>query len=179
MRTAPNEDGFTLIELLVAISILLVIIAPVGTALTLSLRTLSEANDRLGLAHDVSISNSAFASDIASAESVWITDPAPTCGPAGGVLYLGWTDDALIHRVTYHVVTVDDETRLVRHRCVTGQTATQQVLSHFVGTVATPLCDGASCAGAVSSAEKPREVILKLTDTEGTTRALRGTRRTH
>lgn len=174
-----DEKGFTLVELMVAVSILGIISATLATAFVVTFRTADDATERLALAHDVQISTAAFASDVQSADVVWVDDPSPACGPAGGAskLSLRWTDGASVNLATYAVTTSGTETRLVRHRCTVGGASASQVLSHFVASTGAPLCDTAVCTGTAASPQRPRELVLPVTDVEGVARLLRGTRR--
>lgn len=176
MNGQSSEDGFTLVELMLAVTILAVISGTLASAFIVSFRTADDANERLALAHDVHISTAAFASDVQSADQVWTGDPAPACGPPAGLLNLRWVDGTTVNLVTYAVSSSGPEQRLVRHRCTVGAGVTEQVLSHFVGSVTTPSCDAASCGSAVQPT-RPRQVVMTVTDTLSAPHELRGTRR--
>lgn len=176
MSRRRHEEGFTLVELMVAVTILAILTATLASAFIVTFRTADDANERLALAHDVQISTAAFASDVQSADQVWTGDPAPTCGPGGGLLNLRWVDGTTVNLVTYAVTTAGSERRLVRHRCTVGASSTQQVLSHFVSSVAAPSCDAGPCGTAAVPA-RPRQVVLTVTDTLSAQHELRGTRR--
>lgn len=175
-QRADGDPGFTLVELLVSTSMLAVISGTLGAAFVVSFRTTDAATDRLAAAHDVQISTAAFASDVQNAETVWVTDPAPACGPATSALFLQWKDGAVQHRVSYERVDAGGESRLLRHACATGQPDGQRTVSHAAVT-AEPACDAATCTGSVAMPQRPREVSLSVTDTQGEVHVLRGTRR--
>jgi prepilin-type N-terminal cleavage/methylation domain-containing protein len=75
-----DDEGFTLVEILISMSILAILIAAVGGALIISLRTSDVTNDRFAQSHDVQIASAYVANDVQSASAV---DANPASGCSG------------------------------------------------------------------------------------------------
>jgi prepilin-type N-terminal cleavage/methylation domain-containing protein len=77
-----DDEGFTLVEILISMSILAILIAAVGGAMIISLRTSDVTNARFAQSHDVQIASAYVANDVQSASAV---DGNPTSGCSGAL----------------------------------------------------------------------------------------------
>lgn len=66
MLSRRSDAGFTLVELLIVVVLLGVVVAPVATAVMLSIRTTDATSRRLELSHDAQQSSAFFAQDVAT-----------------------------------------------------------------------------------------------------------------
>ncbi|MCA1710635.1 MAG: prepilin-type N-terminal cleavage/methylation domain-containing protein [Actinobacteria bacterium] len=189
MLSRGDDSGFTLVEMLVAIIITGVVMAPLGTAIVVGLRTTDATNTRLAESHDAQFLGEYLVPDLQSAAQV---EPAPTttvCSSdgTGGVLRLRWSDPASTTMsvpvvVTYVVQTVGTERQLHRILC-TGATpvlGSDVVVAHAL-SASGPTVACASAAGATTSCSSPTTpalVTVTATAASGYSYAVTGSRRT-
>jgi Tfp pilus assembly protein PilW len=186
-RSRPDERGATLTELLVAITILSIIILPLGDAVIGFLRITDDTSQRLTESHDAQLASAYFSADVLSTGTRnWTTWPFPlaqsveTNAPALGGLYpcgtaatpaavvrLAWDDPASVAvaptvvRVSYVVMTVGTETQLHRILCAGSATPVSDlVVAHNVDAVAPVVSCSTLCTGAPAV---PQTVTLTLT----------------
>ncbi len=97
MKMSTDQRGMTLVETLMAASIAAMIVAVLGSAIFLLLRTTEQGNDQFRALHDVQNTGYWLTRDGEMAESVVVS------GVSGNMtLTLGWTDGSVDHTVTYH-----------------------------------------------------------------------------
>jgi prepilin-type N-terminal cleavage/methylation domain-containing protein len=184
LREHNREDaGFTLVELLVSIVIMGVITVPLAAALIMFFQRSNETTNRLSVNHDVQISSSYFAQDVASiGRHDWTAVPFPLaqsvqlnvawnagigasnlgkCGTSGtAAVRLLWDDPSAgsssLVSVSYVVKTVNGESQLHRVKC-TGTSSTpvsDTVLAHNVTSV-----DTVTCSTTCESATLPPQTV--------------------
>jgi hypothetical protein len=176
----------TLIEVLVAISILTVIMVPLGNALISFYRNTDATNGRLSESHDAQIAAAYFTQDVQSLgrrdwgasgftlqQSIEVNAASAgglfPCAPGtpNAVIRFLWDDTtAGIVRVSYVVQTVDGERQLHRIVCI-GSSAVNSdvVLAHNLdpaAAVGPPACS-TSCVGGGGAPAVPQWVRLTLT----------------
>lgn len=193
---ARREGGFTLIELLITITILGVIVVPLGTALTAFLRNTDTTIRRVGESHDAQISAAYFAQDVASVgdrdpssdallQSVW-TAPSPqftACGTGTLIVGFAWDDftSATVStqvRVVYAIVVTSAERQLHRMVCLGASTtaSTDLVLVHNVDpTTAPTVTCSTSCSGAGDAVPQSVTLVLSIRNPANPTAALQVT----
>ncbi len=150
LRAARRDDGFTLPELLITTVIMGVIIASIGAAMAVALRTQEQPARKLGPSNDANLLASYFTADVQSASSSDFSAAAPSgCNyvtPVGStnVVALSWIDNApatpLGRAVAYHVNTT--QRTLTRVSCVPNQVPSLSVVARNV-TAATAEVDTA------------------------------------
>ena len=148
LRAARRDDGFTLPELLITTVIMGVIIASIGAAMAVALRTQEQPARKLGPSNDANLLASYFTADVQSASSSDLSPTAPSgCDyviPVGStnVVALSWIDNApatpLGGAVAYHVNTT--QRTLTRVSCVPNQVPSLSVVARNV-TAATAEVD--------------------------------------
>lgn len=132
LHLRPGEDadgGFTLVELLLAVSILGIVIAPIGLAMMTSLSIIGRSEQRFTDSRSSLIAAAYFSSDVASARTILTNDPA-ACGGGTAVISLSWADAAGItaapvnNEVSYVVdAAIPANKKLVRRYCANGSVA--------------------------------------------------------
>ncbi len=198
MRVTPTtrrDEGFTLVEMLVAITVLVLIIGPLVTALVVYLRNTDQTMDRMALSHDAQITAAYFSQDVQSvgvrdwdqptlpeSASVELDAPATAglypCGAAGtpnALLRLVSNDlDAQApQRVSYVVRTVGTERQLRRLTCDGSGTLTSDVvLAHNLAADPAPQVTCADVETDVpvscTSLPLPPSAVFRLTLTLST-----------
>lgn len=178
-----DESGFTLVELLVASTAVAILMAALGAALVIGLRTTDDTNQRLRESHDAQMAASWFVPDVHSAGAVTVSQP--TCAASSPVATFEWTDQGAASRATYVLETAGGERRLRRSYTGAGETydvvvahnlapacadATAQDPAVVVGAGCPPL--PACAAGAV-----PTRVSLSLSGASGYRYSVTGERR--
>jgi prepilin-type N-terminal cleavage/methylation domain-containing protein len=181
---ARDDRGLTLIELLITIVIMGVIVAPLGDALILFLRSDAKTTARLSESHDAQISAAYFAQDVQSVGTHdWSTYPYPLkqsielnvaaasgnypCGGAStptATVRFAWDDPTTasgnpsVIRVAYAVQTVGAETQLRRITCTGSSTVSSDVVlvHNLVGTPTV------TCSTTCTDAAVPATVTLSL-----------------
>lgn len=97
MKKGTDQRGMTLVETLMAASIAAMIVAVLGSAIFLLLRTTEQGNDQFRALHDVQNTGYWLTWDGERAGSVGVS------GVSGNMtLTLGWTDGGVDHTVTYY-----------------------------------------------------------------------------
>jgi hypothetical protein len=150
-------------ELITSVTILGLIIGPLIAAMTFFVDHGAVANEKFS--DDASIRSmiSVFSTDVQSAESVTLADPAP-CGPANPALVtMKWTDGATIFRASWSTQASGTKTELVRHRC-TGSSLVSTIVVGDVGSAPTitcqPACSNASTVTITGTASSGAEFTV-------------------
>lgn len=163
-----RDDGFTAIELIIAMMVMLIIIVPITSSFILGMRTTTGGLQDTTNSSDAQVLSAFFDTDVTSAESVATSG---SCGGAGTVLQLGWTDGGVPVVVAYRTATASGDVQktapvpvdaLERVRCESGTVVEQAIVARAVlhsGGIALT-CDSGSCAGAAS----PRRITMKLAE---------------
>lgn len=130
-----RDGGFTLIELLVALTLLGIVMAPLGLAMSIVYRTTDETSNRLSSSSDAQFLTIYLPPDIKSADS-GINSGITCSGTTAPVLKLtsnanadavGELASAAV--IVYWVKTVTGGLQLVRSVCTTGTAASSTVVS--------------------------------------------------
>jgi prepilin-type N-terminal cleavage/methylation domain-containing protein len=186
VRRRRDDRGVTLIEVLVAISILTVIMVPLGNALISFFRNTDATSGRLSESHDAQIAAAYFAQDVQSLGrrdwgatgfalqqsievNVGSADGPYPCAPGtpNAAIRFLWDDTiAGVVRVSYVVQTVGTERQLRRITCIgSSAISSDLVLAHNLdpgAAVGPPVCS-TSCDGGVGVPAVPQWVKLTLT----------------
>jgi prepilin-type N-terminal cleavage/methylation domain-containing protein len=126
-----EERGFTLVEILISMAILGILIAAVGGALIVSLRTSDATKARLSQSHDVQIASAYVANDVQSASSVDVPGSTSNCSAAFTTL-VTFTYGTTGHPTAVYEcgTATNGETQIRR----TFNSGTPIVIAHFAGT---------------------------------------------
>ena len=82
--SARREDGFTLVELLIGIAIAGMLIAVIGSAMVVGLKTTDATTQRLSESHDAQVTSAYLANDVQSAVALATpTGARPTARASG------------------------------------------------------------------------------------------------
>jgi prepilin-type N-terminal cleavage/methylation domain-containing protein len=189
MQLRRDERGVTLPEVLVAVTILAIIIIPLGDALIGFVRNTDATTRRMNESHDIQLASTYFTRDIQNLGVRDWTSPTlpllrsidnaayPCTGSGTPVVSLAWDDPTTasglpsIIRVTYIVRDVGGEHQLRRLMCRDSATVDAPgesdlvVVHNLVGTPPTPVCATAtgaptSCFGA--GAAVPQRVTIAV-----------------
>jgi len=159
--SANPEAGLTLVELVISIAIMGMIIGPLTGAAIFFLSQGQRGSSATSDDTSVRAVVSTFTTDVQSAETVTVPDPAP-CGSSNPALAtLTWSDNnGTIFRASWFAETVASQRTLVRRRCTgTSLVATAQV-ADVQGTptvTCVPSCANAATlelAGVVANGEQ-------------------------
>lgn len=185
-RRDAGERGVTLVEVLVAITILVIIMVPLGNAMISFYRNSDETNGRLSESHDAQIAAAYFTQDVQSLgrrdygvtgfglqQSIEVSVASDgglfPCAPGSpeAVVRFLWDDTtAGVVRVSYVVQTVGTERQLHRITCIgSSAVSSDLVLAHNLdpsATVGPPAC-ATSCVGGGGAPAVPQWVKLALT----------------
>jgi prepilin-type N-terminal cleavage/methylation domain-containing protein len=119
------DNGFTLIELLIGVTILVMILGAIGTAMTVAFRTISTQRQTVTDSAGAQLLVSYLASDAQSADGVQPTDF--NCG-GGGLLELRWLDADKNFGMVDVVYKIEagsaGDSQLTRYRYTLSRTAT-------------------------------------------------------
>jgi prepilin-type N-terminal cleavage/methylation domain-containing protein len=182
MHLRRDDRGVTLPEVLVAITILAIIIVPLGDALIGFVRNTDATTRRMNESHDIQLASTYFARDVqnlgvrqwspptlALQQSIKTDGTTFSCsGPGTTVVSLAWDDPTTVSgrpdviAVTYLVRDANGEHQLRRLQC--GGTATPSdvvVVHNLVDTPLPPVCVPSLCTGAGPAL--PQRVTLTLT----------------
>jgi prepilin-type N-terminal cleavage/methylation domain-containing protein len=168
--TARDDHGFTLVELMLTVALLGIVMAPIGAAFVVGLRSSSDAASRLTESRGAQITAAFFARDVQGARTV--TLGSSSCGAVAGttpVLTLSGGDPADPTVVTYQLETLDGQRALVRDRCAGAEVVNHTPVAHDVSGTPTVSCSP-SCA-AVST------VSMHVEQSNGYAFDVHGTRR--
>src|SRR3954468_24647715 len=81
-----REAGFTLVELLIGIAIAGFLIAVIGSAMVVGLKTTDATTQRLSESHDAQVTSAYLANDVQSAASVSMSPSNANCPSVGSKL---------------------------------------------------------------------------------------------
>ena len=179
MQLRHDERGMTLPEVLVAVTILAVIIIPLGDAMIGFIRNTDATTRRMIESHDIQIATAYFGRDIQNlgvrdwssptiALQQSIDNPSYPCtGPGTSIISLAWDDrtsvssPSTIMRVNYVVRDVGGEHQLRRLQCRGSATVESDiVLVHDLVGSPVPAC---TLPTDCTSASVPQRVTLTLT----------------
>ncbi|MFN0025777.1 MAG: SdrD B-like domain-containing protein [Acidimicrobiales bacterium] len=144
IRRLRGDDGFTLPELIITSVILSVIMASIGAAIIVALRTQERPATKLGPSNDANLLASYFLADVQSASVTNTAASAPsgcnyvTPADTSNVVALSWTDNAPTPPVAraaayqWHAPT----RTLRRVSCLVGQVPSVAVLARHVTAAA-------------------------------------------
>jgi len=164
-----REGGFTLVELLIGIAIAGVLIAVIGSAMVVGLKTTDATTQRLSESHDAQITSAYLANDVQSAASVSMSPSASNC-PASGTKLIGFNYSSSGNTwACYYYGTAGGETRVTR--TFNGGSAT--VVAHFASAGAPSV----SCTPGVCTSTPLDSVKIAFTESSGFTYSLLGSRR--
>ncbi|HEY2296176.1 MAG TPA: prepilin-type N-terminal cleavage/methylation domain-containing protein [Jatrophihabitans sp.] len=198
-RLRRNDGGFTLVELVMTVTILGIIMIPLGNFVLEYFQNYPQTENRIADSHDMQIAAAYLSNDVASAglhssytsaatsQSVWATGfPASYCGSGAGttVLLLSWNTWTIAQSgggsfgPTSSVAYVNESGALHRIYCASGTTTSSDAT----------LVDGlqsasVACSVACSASPPPATVSLTLNistgsdDTAATSVVLTGQRR--
>lgn len=163
---ATRDEGFTVIELMIAMMVMLIILTPLVASFVLGTQTALGSQQDVNNSADAQLLGYYFDIDVASAATVSPT--SASCGGAGSVLELSWTDGGS-QVVAYRAVAdAARQTelqqgstvyRLERVLCnAAGSTVT--VIARSLMSTPTAKCDAATCAAAST----PRRVGLAISE---------------
>lgn len=179
-----RDDGFTLIELIITVTILGIIVVPLGNFMLAYLTNYTQTQNRVSDSHDIQIAAAYFSQDVANTgvrsgwnstspatsftpqQSVWLSSGAGDCGNGAGitVLLLKW--DLPQSMATASAAYVNEAGVLHRIYCASGATvASDATIVHglVAATVACP-----TTAGACTTTPPPSTINLSLTISSGT-----------
>ena len=179
MQLRHDERGVTLTELLVAVTILAIIIIPLGDAMIGFVRNTDATTRRMIESHDMQIATAYFAQDVQNlgvrdwssptfAMRQSIDNPSYPCTGAGtSVINLAWDDfssvsgPSTVVRANYVVRDVDGEHQLRRLLCRGSATVVSDVVlvHHLVGSPVLACANPTTC----TSANVPQRVTLTVT----------------
>jgi prepilin-type N-terminal cleavage/methylation domain-containing protein len=130
-----NEEGFTLVEILISMAILGILLAAMGGALIISLKTSDATNQRFAQSHDVQIASAYVANDVQSASGVDVPSSTANCSGSSTTLatFTFSTKDGSGNNQTavYKCgAAPNGETQITR----TFSSGTPIVIAHFAGT---------------------------------------------
>ena len=163
--SARREDGFTLVELLIGIAIAGMLIAVIGSAMVVGLKTTDATTQRLSESHDAQVTSAYLANDVQSAVAVEQPLQGRTAqDPARAFLGFQYATNQW---ACYAYGMSGGETRVTR----TFYGATD-VLLHFAGAAAPSVSCGPSCG-----APHVDSVTVSFAEASGYTYSLTGTRR--
>jgi prepilin-type N-terminal cleavage/methylation domain-containing protein len=179
MRLRHDERGVTLPEVLVAISVLAIIIIPLGDAMIGFVRNTDATTRRMIESHDMQIATAYFAQDIQNlglrdwssptlALQQSIDNPRYPCGTGTSVIGLAWDDPTTVSgippniRVMYQVRDVGGEHQLRRLQCRNSATVESDVVvvHNLVGNPDPPVCVSPTVC---SDPSVPQRVTLTVT----------------
>lgn len=164
-----RDDGFTLIELLIGIAIAGFLIAVIGSAMVVGLKTTDATTQRLSESHDAQVTSAYLANDVQSATAVNVSNASTPCSTAGTPTDLVSFSYQGGQTATYRCGTSGGQTKVTRS--FGGST---QVLAHFAGSARPSV----SCTPSPCSATPPDSVAISFTDSSGFAYSLLGSRRT-
>ena len=180
MPLRRDDRGVTLPEVLVAVTILAIIIVPLGDALIGFVRNTDATTRRMNESHDIQIASTYFARDIQNLGVRDWTSPTlallqsinnaslPCTGSGTAVVRLAWDDPTTISgaptviRVSYLVRDTGGEHQLRRLLCRGSSTVESDVVvvHNLVGSPGPPVCVPSPCTGAGLSV--PQRVSLTV-----------------
>lgn len=171
MTRNPNDDaGLTLIELLVAMSITLIILAPLFTSFVFSLAQSARSEQDVTNSADAQVLTTYFDQDIANADLVGVSS---SCGGSASILALSWLDGMAHHYVSYQAVpdaqaktalgSTTSVYQVTRYECTSpaGPPVSSNVVVRSAGTLPVPTCDATPCSDTTTT---PRTVTLPIDD---------------
>ncbi len=123
-RFHDDEGGFTLPELIMSIALLMIIAAPLMLSFVTSVRYIGKTDEKFTDTRGGLLTATYFPSDVASADTITLNDPAPCGGTGTGltpVVSFNWSDTSV--PATYEVSWILDSSnatnkRLLRKYCV-------------------------------------------------------------
>jgi prepilin-type N-terminal cleavage/methylation domain-containing protein len=166
---ARGEGGFTLPELMVGIAILGIIMGPLVASIVVSLRTTSDAQQRLVESRGQQLTAAYFPFDVASSDTIVPNDASP-CGGTGPavVASFDWADDhSPTNEISY--VVPAGSTDMYRKACQGGVVQSTNLLASGVSGTPVVACSP-NCSSATSA-------TITVTGQSGWQYSVSGTRR--
>lgn len=145
-----DERGFTLVEVLIAVTVLGIIVAALGAAFSVGLRTMDGTANRLAGSMDAQLLGFYLPDDVASATTI-TASPAPIvcAGAASPILELG---DATAFTVVYGVRAADGRHQLERYDCAGGAVRSTIVVARNLAGDAAAVATRIPSAGTATGA---------------------------
>jgi prepilin-type N-terminal cleavage/methylation domain-containing protein len=126
-----SEEGFTLVEILISMAIIGILMAAVGGALIISLKTSDATKQRFAQSNDVQIASAYVANDVQSASAVDVPGSTSNCSAAFTTL-VTFTYGTTGHpTAVYECGTAPNGETQIRR---TFNSGTPIVIAHFAGT---------------------------------------------
>lgn len=166
--SAGREDGFTLVELLIGIAIAGMLIAVIGSAMVVGLKTTDATTQRLSESHDAQVTSAYLANDVQSATSVNVSGAATLCSVTGTPTDLVSFAYQGGQTATYRCGTTGGQTQVTRS--FGGSTL---VVAHFAGAARPSV----SCTPSPCSSTPIDSVSISFAESGGYAYSLLGSRR--